>query len=73
MHEEVIEDTDLPDELLYGRAGYLFAIQFLEFHLVDQSCVDTRIAEKVILKGCSYFFFASGQCALLGSLLQESN
>ena len=47
MHEDVLEDSDLPDELLYGRAGYLFAFQFLEYYLEDKSCVDTKVAEKV--------------------------
>ena len=50
MHEEVLEDEDLPDELLYGRAGYLFAIQFLEYYLTDNTCVDTKIAEKVFYR-----------------------
>ena len=47
MHEDVLEDSDLPDELLYGRAGYLFAFQFLEYYLEDKSCIDTEVAEKV--------------------------
>ena len=55
MHEEVLEDEDLPDELLYGRAGYLFSIQFLEYYLTDHTCVDTKIAEKVLLSCCCFF------------------
>ncbi len=47
MHEEVLEDRDLPNELLYGRAGYLFALQFLEKQLSDPSLVDSSIADKV--------------------------
>lgn len=34
MHPTVMKlDTQLPDELLYGRTGYLYALLFLKKHL----------------------------------------
>ncbi len=47
MHKAVIEDRSLPDELLYGRAGYLYALQFVAHHLEDKSNIDSSITEKV--------------------------
>lgn len=36
----------LPDEMLYGRAGYLYALLFLEHH-IGQGCIPDDVIEKV--------------------------
>ncbi|GAB1598087.1 lanC-like protein 2 [Argonauta hians] len=35
MHSEVIQDELLPDELLYGRVGYLYSLLFVRHYLGD--------------------------------------
>jgi hypothetical protein len=44
-------DTDLPDELLYGRAGYLYSLLFLISHTEDDigaELVEPRLLRKVV-------------------------
>ncbi|XP_071803530.1 lanC-like protein 2 [Asterias amurensis] len=45
LHEACL-DPGLPDELLYGRGGYLYALLFAQSHLPDAS-IDVRIMEDV--------------------------
>ncbi|XP_041479095.1 lanC-like protein 2 isoform X2 [Lytechinus variegatus] len=41
-----IEDPNLPDELLYGRVGYLYSLLFLQKHL-GEGYIDQDIIDKV--------------------------
>jgi hypothetical protein len=38
--------SDLPDEVLYGRTGYLFALLYLHKYL-GQDIIDSRIIQQV--------------------------
>lgn len=40
--------TDLPDELLYGRAGYLYALLFVRKHLKENNCITLELIRSVI-------------------------
>ncbi|KAI8514687.1 PREDICTED: lanC-like protein 2 [Branchiostoma belcheri] len=46
--------SDLPDELLYGRAGYLYALRFVRKnigdHAVDEKLVD-KVAQAIVSSG----------------------
>ena len=46
MHKVIIEDTGIPDEHLYGRAGYLAAVMFVQSQLGDDA-IHTNIIRKV--------------------------
>ncbi|XP_076439508.1 glutathione S-transferase LANCL1-like [Babylonia areolata] len=37
MHTQVVKDPGIPDEHLYGRAGYLAAVMFVQSHLGEQA------------------------------------
>ncbi|XP_065342198.1 lanC-like protein 2 [Cloeon dipterum] len=39
--------SDLPDEVLYGRAGYLLALLFVKIH-TSEGAVDNRCVQKVV-------------------------
>ncbi|KDR23212.1 lanC-like protein 2 [Zootermopsis nevadensis] len=39
--------SDLPDEILYGRTGYLFALLYLHKHL-GQDIIDSKIIQQVV-------------------------
>ena len=44
-------ESDIPDELLYGRAGYLYALRFLAAHTEDdigRELVDPHLERKVV-------------------------
>lgn len=45
MYESVISDTSLPDEVLYGRAGYLYSLFFIQTHLGREKVSDTIIEQ----------------------------
>ena len=44
--QEVLDDRSLPDELLFGRVGYLFALNFVQRHLGAEA-VDQDLLAKV--------------------------
>ena len=47
MHERVVDDrSGLPDEVLYGRSGYLYAVLFVQKHL-GEAAVNTSVLDKV--------------------------
>ncbi|XP_069114276.1 glutathione S-transferase LANCL1-like [Argopecten irradians] len=46
MHEDVCSDRNLPDEILFGRSGYLFALLFVQRHLGDEK-IDNSVIYKV--------------------------
>ena len=48
LHKAVCEDPSLPDELLYGRAGYLYALLFVQGH-IGSDTIDSEIIHKVKL------------------------
>lgn len=47
--------SDMPDELLYGRAGYLFALLFAQKHM-GEACI-----EKSVIKNVAETILISGQ------------
>lgn len=49
--DRVCHDKSLPDEVLYGRAGYLFSLLFIQQNL-GQDKIDTNIIDQV----CHHFF-----------------
>lgn len=47
LHENVINlKSDIPDEVLYGRAGYLSSVLFVRKHIAPD-CIDTSIILQV--------------------------
>lgn len=40
MVDAVESDPSIPDELLFGRAGYIYALQFIRKHLGDEAVPD---------------------------------
>ncbi|XP_028659894.1 lanC-like protein 2 [Erpetoichthys calabaricus] len=48
LHRAVLSsDSDMPDELLYGRAGYLFALLYLNREIGSETVPETNIKEVV--------------------------
>ena len=53
--QAVYDDPSLPDELLYGRAGYLYALLYVRRHLGEEA-VSSDIIRKVSLSfTCTVF------------------
>jgi hypothetical protein len=46
LHDAVCRDDSLPDEFLFGRVGYLFALLFVRQHLGEE-VVNNSILSKV--------------------------
>ena len=46
MHQDVCEKKDMCDEMLYGRAGYLFSLLFVRQH-IGNDCIDIAVIKKV--------------------------
>lgn len=46
----VCRDSDLPDELLYGRAGYLYALLYLNTEIGPGTVCESAIKE--VQRGC---------------------
>ena len=61
-HKDVVEDSSLPDEMLYGRAGYICSLLLVQKHL-GKSAIDPAIIDRV-----SLFFLSHGSCYYPGSL-----
>jgi len=47
LHEHVCDDVYLPDELLYGRVGYMYALLFVESQLGLN-----KVNKDIVLKVC---------------------
>lgn len=47
MCESVVSDPSLPDEILYGRAGYLYSLLFIQTHLGKEKISDAIIEQVV--------------------------
>ncbi|XP_033116538.1 lanC-like protein 2 isoform X2 [Anneissia japonica] len=45
---DIVLDESIPDELLYGRAGYLYALLFVE-HFLGEETIQKNIIEKVTM------------------------
>ena len=56
LHHDIGDDLSLPDELLYGRAGYLYSLLFVKTHLGKDQLVD-HITEKVTKDPLPQFCF----------------
>ena len=41
----IVSDTSLPDEVLYGRAGYLYALLFVQTHLTPERVPHTIVEQ----------------------------
>ena len=61
MSSQVLSDSSLPDEFLFGRSGYLFALLFVRHHLgvatIDQSLVlqvDFKFKFITVSRGLAY-------------------
>lgn len=54
MCDDICNDSEIPDEVLYGRAGYLCALLLLRRHLghsiIEQSCID-KVFKVIIASG----------------------
>lgn len=51
---------DLPDELLYGRAGYLWACLFINKHVGNGTISSTEMVRKIVIFLLLFRHF--GQC-----------
>jgi hypothetical protein len=49
MCESVVSDPSLPDEILYGRAGYLYSLLFIQTHLGKEKISDAIIEQVSIV------------------------
>ena len=45
MCDQVVSDLSLPDELLYGRAGYLYSLLFVQNHLGNETVSDAVVEQ----------------------------
>lgn len=45
---------DSPDELLYGKVGYLYALLFVNKHVSEKTLISSSHIEQVILKPIIY-------------------
>lgn len=69
---EVVSDESLSDELLYGRAGYLYSLLFVKNHLGDETVSDA-VLEQVLIWLNRHFascLNASGELLKLTKILQ---
>lgn len=68
LHHQVLRDESLPDELLYGRVGYLFALLFVQKHLgkdvVDVNII-LQICHKIIKSGQQTSHQQHSKCPLM--------
>lgn len=51
---QALNDNDIPDEILFGRAGYLFTLLFIRHHLGDAAVSQgyiSQVANKIIKSG----------------------
>lgn len=49
--DKVVDDAEIPDELLYGRSGYLYALLFVR-HYISQQTVSDAVVARVNLNVC---------------------
>lgn len=61
-------DSDIPDELLYGRAGYLYALLYVSKEIGPDAVDETTIA-KVIL---TLFMIKVGFCSYINAKRQQA-
>ncbi|XP_050418771.1 glutathione S-transferase LANCL1 isoform X1 [Patella vulgata] len=47
LHKYVCKDKDLPNELLYGRVGYIYSLLFVQKY-IGTDCIDGSIISKVV-------------------------
>ena len=45
-HTDVVNDPQIPDELMYGRSGYLHSLLFVQAHLGPEA-IEEYIIDKV--------------------------
>ena len=48
---DVLDDDSLPNELLFGRAGFLWSLMFVQKHL-GNDVMDSAIIPKVLQSAC---------------------
>ena len=54
-------DESLPDELLYGRSGYLYALLFVQKHC-GKDCIKDSMLERVNFCTSTYLLFHGRHC-----------
>lgn len=52
MCDSVVSDPSIPDEILYGRSGYLYSLLFVQIHLGKEKVPDVIIEQASV---CSNF------------------
>lgn len=63
--------SDLPNELLYGRVGYLYALLFINTH-IEPAPVDDKLIREVILVICLFCFHFSRLITSFNFLFRSS-
>ena len=58
LSDQVCHDSSLPNEVLYGRAGYLYSLLYVQSHLGKEK-INSTVIDKVLGlaqpgKGCNY-------------------
>jgi len=56
LNQQVLSDASVPDELLFGRSGYLIALLFVRHHLGVETVPQTIIRQVRI--GATYMWHA---------------
>ena len=73
MEKDVCESRSLPDEMLYGRAGYLYTLLHLQKELGEHTVNKQSIINVCSIKMLTYynllFFYFIFACLLLRFLL----
>jgi hypothetical protein len=49
MWDRFASDPSLPDEVLYGRAGYLYSLLFIQTHLGKEKMFEAIIEQVIIV------------------------
>jgi len=51
MADDVVNNAEIPDELLYGRAGYLYALLFIRHYTDDDgTMIPVDVINRVLLQ-----------------------
>lgn len=67
LHRTVVcQDSDLPDELLYGRAGYLYALLYLNTEIGPGTVCESAIKEVRWVFSAIQTIYAKSWTLLLG-------
>jgi len=73
LNQQVLTDTSLPDELLFGRSGYLFGLLFVRHHLGAESVPQPVIHQVSIAAGLFNYLFSHQESPILSSRQRQSH